>query len=225
MPTNPSLSKSISASQGAEAYLLRIELRHFKPAIYREVVVDPAIKLNKLHLVIQAAMGWENAHMYGFVRPSGKTVGNYWHAHAMDRYEPPNPDGFALDFEKSNSDRLTRLCDLLQAPKDKLLYMYDFGDDWEHLITLQSVVQTHEPLPWLIKAQNACPPEDCGGLPGFVNMLQAFTDPDHPEHADVKDWLGEDFVPGQMDFEALQKQVRKLQAKPAVRQAAKRKVV
>ena len=223
MPTsvNPK-TPAIADTLGAPAYLLRIELRNLKPAIYREVVVDPNISLSKLHKIIQAAMGWEDAHLYGFALHNGKASASYWRAPPEHKFEPPqNNEGFGagFDFETSQSDRTTRLKDVLQAPKDKLLYMYDFGDDWEHLITLKQLVRTTEPLPCLIKAQNACPPEDCGGWPGFIHMLEAFSDAQHPEHQQVREWLGEDFVPGAMDFAELQAAVRRLV--PKARKASK----
>jgi hypothetical protein len=197
---------------GAIGFLLRIELRYFTPKIYRDVIVDPDIPLSKLHKIIQAAMGWENAHLYGFALHNGKPSANYWRAPSGHKFEPKqNDDGF--NFEPSNRDSTTFVSHVLRKAKDKLLYMYDFGDDWEHLITLKDIGRTKQPMPWLIKAQNACPPEDCGGMPGFVNMLEAFTDAKHPEHKEVREWLGDDFVPGALDFAALQAAVRKLQPK------------
>jgi Plasmid pRiA4b ORF-3-like protein len=213
MPRSPANQPSSSADDiGSVGYLLHVELRYFKPAIYRDVIVDPSIPLSKLHKIIQAAMGWEDAHLYGFALHNGKPSASYWRALSNQKFEPPqNDDGMGWD--RSNSDRTTLLSHVLRKPKDKLLYMYDFGDDWEHLITLKDIVRTKEPMPWLVKAQNACPPEDCGGMPGFVNMLDAFTNPKHPEHEGVREWLGDDFEPGAFDFSALQAAVKRLQPK------------
>ncbi len=214
LPSKSPATSASSAKHQPQVYLLRIELCHLDPVIYREVLVDSSMTLAKLHLVIQAAMGWDNCHMYGFARCSGKggkAKAGYWGASAQDRFDPPGENLF--DSDAVASDRATLVGDVLQKPKDMLFYMYDFGDDWEHLITLQSMAPAHEPLPILVKAEHACPPEDCGGMGGFINMIQAFVNPKHPEHEDVREWLGKDFEPGALDFEALQKNVARLQPK------------
>jgi hypothetical protein len=100
----------------------------------------------------------------------------------------------------------------MRAPKDKLLYLYDFGDDWEHLINLSAVVETDVALPRLLKAQQACPPEDCGGPPGAEYWASVWYDKSHPEHGIALQMFGE-HEPGWLNFEALQKAVKKLQAK------------
>jgi len=195
------------------AWLLRIELRDLKPAIYREVMVPPDITLRRLHAVIQAAMGWENAHLYGFAVPGPGRQGRFWAVPGSARIEPPaNSGGMeSMDAEPRN-DAAVKLHQVMAAPKDRLLYLYDFGDDWEHLITLKSMVRTPSPLPVLSKAQAGCPPEDCGGPPGYVHWCQAWWDATHPEHEDALDVLGED-EPGRLDFAALQAAVARLQPK------------
>jgi Plasmid pRiA4b ORF-3-like protein len=189
------------------AYQLRIELRHFKPAIYRDVLVDPATTLPKLHKLIQAAMGWDDVHLHGFALPlKGES---YWRVPSMRRFEKPNLDGWG---EPAQNESRFKLQDLLHAPKDKLLYLYDFGDDWEHVITLKAVVEADVPLPHLQKAQNACPPEDCGGPPGAEYWASVWHDKAHAEHDVALEMFGE-HAPGWLDFEALQKAVKKLQPK------------
>jgi hypothetical protein len=191
------------------AYLLRIELRDLKPAIYREVLVDPGITLRKLHAVIQAAMGWENTHMHAFAQPGGSQ--RFWRVPRNRMYEPRNPDDWS---EPANDDVRYKVDALLRAPKDKLLYMYDFGDNWEHVTILKSIGETDSPLPHLVKAQNGCPPEDCGGPPGAAQWAGAWHDPKHPEHETALQIYGNQ-EPGTLDFDQLQKAVRKLQRKKA----------
>ena len=191
------------------AYQLRIELRDFKPAIYRDVLVAPATPLPKLHKLIQAAMGWEDAHMHGFAKPLKNE--RYYRVPASHRFEKSDDFGWG---ERPNSEARFKLHDLVQEPKDKLLYLYDFGDDWEHLITLKAVVETNLTLPHLLKAQQGCPPEDCGGPPGAEYWASVWHDKHHEEH-DVALHMFGDKEPGWLDFEALQKAVKKLQPKPA----------
>ena len=189
------------------AYQLRIELRGFKPAIYRDVLVDPAMTLSKFHKLIQVAMGWEDVHLHGFALQQKNE--SYYRVPAIRRFEKPNPDGWG---ESAQNEARYKLQDLLLNPKDKLLYLYDFGDDWEHIITLKAVVETDVPLPHLLKAQNACPPEDCGGPPGAEYWSSVWYDKAHPEH-DIAEQMYGKHEPGWLDFEMLQKAVNRLKPK------------
>ncbi|TAG05962.1 MAG: plasmid pRiA4b ORF-3 family protein [Betaproteobacteria bacterium] len=200
------------------AYHLKIELRHLKPAIFREVLVAPDIKLSKLHDIIQAAMGWDDAHLHGFALLVGKE--SFYAVPPERRFEPASHD--PMDFGRPVGDESrTRLSDLLLAPKQKLAYNYDFGDDWEHLITLKAIVETEAALPTLIKAQHACPPEDCGGPPGFLDLAEAWHLPDHEMHEYARE-VFDDNGPGWFDVERLAKDVARLQ--PKARAGAKAKV-
>jgi hypothetical protein len=189
------------------AYQLCIELRDFKPAIYRDVLVDPGITLPKLHKLIQAAMGWEDVHMHGFAKPVKNE--RFWRVPSIRRFEKRTPQSLG---EAANNETRFRVMDLLQEPKDKLLYMYDFGDDWEHVITLKAVLETDAPLPHLLKAQCGCPPEDCGGPHGLGYWVSVWHNQNHEDHDVALDMFG-DHEPGCLDFEALQKAVTKLQPK------------
>ncbi len=191
------------------AYLLRIELKDFKPAIYREVLVAPDITLRAMHKVIQAAMGWENAHLYTFALPLRATE-SFWKIPNLRKWQKPNPDSWG---EAMGNDAKVRLCELLIAPKQRLLYLYDFGDEWLHTITLLAFSEAHVPLPHLLKAQNGCPPEDCGGPPGAENWAAAWYDATHEDHETALDMFGEQ-EPGSLDFAALQAAVAKLKQKP-----------
>ncbi len=194
------------------AYLLRIELKDFKPAIYREVLVGPDITLRALHKVIQAAMGWENAHLYAFAQPLRATE-SFWKIPNLRKWQKPTPDAWG---EPMGNDTKVKLCELLTAPTQRLLYLYDFGDEWLHTITLLAFSEAHVPLPHLLKAQNGCPPEDCGGPPGAEYWAAAWYDATHEDHETALDMFG-DQEPGFLDFVALQAAVAKL--KKPVRQA------
>lgn len=188
--------QALPAAPEKRAYLLRIELRDFKPAIWREVWVDPRTTLRKLHAIVQAAMGWEDAHLYGFAIPGRGRASRYWGVPAHQRFEPRQPDDFMGFGDRSKSDARTRLDQVLQATGDKLLYLYDYGDDWEHLITLKKLITTSEPLPLLVRATHGCPPEDCGGVGGFLHLAEVLNDPDDPEHEDMREFIDEIKGPG-----------------------------
>lgn len=190
----------------ALAYLLRIELLHLKPTVYRDILVAPDVTLRRLHTIIQAAMGWDNAHRYFFALPT-RAGENVWRIPSIRRWEPPNDDGWG---ERANSDGRTRLGEVLRAPRDRLLYLYDLGDEWLHRITLRDVVRTSYPLPYLLKAQQGCPPEDCGGPPGAAYWAAAWYDPQHEDHAIAREMFGDE-EPGTLHFAALQRAVARLQ--------------
>lgn len=160
---------------------LDIALKHIVPKISRRVLVDSSRTLEHLHEVIQAAMGWYNCHLFQFM-PSGRN-GSY--------YGIPHPD-FGEDMLDARKAKISKF---LAAPTDKILYEYDFGDSWEHLVTVKKV---HDPepgrkYPVCLSGKRNCPPEDCGGPWGYGALLEALADPKHPEHEDMMDWTGGDF--------------------------------
>ncbi|MEO0735115.1 MAG: plasmid pRiA4b ORF-3 family protein, partial [Bacteroidota bacterium] len=130
---------------------------------------------------IQTTFGWLGYHMHQF--SSGR-----------EYYAPPSPydfDDFAEDYAG-----LT-LADFLQAPKDKLIYEYDFGDSWEHRIELEKVLPPAggATYPRCIKGKRHRPPEDVGGVWGYEHFLAAIQDPKHPEHEELLEWAGGKFDP------------------------------
>ena len=218
--SDPMATKKTSTAAeapGASAYVLRIQLRGTKPAIWREVWVDAAITLRQLHHIIQSAMGWEEAHLHGFAVPGSGRAGRYWGIAPQLRYEPPSAD---MDFgDPSPDDARVRLAQLLRAPKDKLLYLYDYGDDWEHLVALKKIITTAEPLPLLVGAAETYPPEDCGGVHGYYELADALADPQHPQHGELSEWY-EGEKPGPLDqaaFDALADAVKVLRVTPKPR--------
>ena len=188
---------------------LRLKLDNVKPAVMRRLEVPLTIRLDRLHLVFQAAMGWTNSHLYEI---RARDVG----------WGMPDPDfgDGPLDASK------TRLADVLEDVGVKSLkYLYDFGDDWEHTIRIERVTDPVPGIayPRLIEAVGRCPPEDVGGPWGYSDFLDAITDPDHEEHAERLEWAGGPFDPTDPDTEALTKAVDKLARTWARRPSTKRK--
>ena len=190
------------------AFVLRIALRRLKPTVWREVLVSSSSTLRELHAVIHAAMGWDDDHLYAFARPEGNK--SFYQLDKTRLYEPPL-DSDPWDIP-GNDDATASIGDLLQAPKDRLLYMYDFGDSWEHLITLkqQVLIDADTPLPALLDAQRACPLEDCGGTKGWTELCDALTHPERPESAKLAA-LYQGFNPHAFECELRQKAVARLQ--------------
>ena len=191
------------------AYLLRIELQDVQPAVIREVLVDPGITLRALHKVIQAAMGWQTSHLHAFALPE-RATDSFWEVPKTRQWQEPDPDGWG---EPTGNDAKITLGELLTAPQQQLLYVYDFGDDWQHTITLLAIKKADAPLPHLVAAQTGCPPEDCGGLPGLEYWTGAWHDTRHESHDIARLMFGE-FGPGYLDVAALHAALFKLRKKP-----------
>jgi hypothetical protein len=160
-------------------YQLKISLKGAKPPIWRRLLIADSVSLPKLHQAIQIAMGWTDSHLHQFV------VGGIC-------YGMPDPDWG--DMETLDETRY-KLNQIMRAEKDSIIYEYDFGDGWEHKITLEKILPFDQKtrLPQCVKGKGACPPEDVGGIWGYYDFLEAIADPSHPEHEDFKEWVGGDF--------------------------------
>ena len=171
----------------AQIYQLRIELQYLKPAIWRRVLVPGSIKLSKFHVVILWSMGWQGGHMHEFV--IGQT-----------NYGEPDPE-FPQAPPVVREDRVT-LQQALGGLKT-IRYIYDFGDDWEHKIKLEKTLPFDPEMkhPQCIAGQYACPPEDVGGVDGYLDFLDAIRNPAHEEHASMLEWIGGGFDPLTFDLD------------------------
>ena len=165
---------------------IRIELQGWRPKIWRKVDVALATDLGTLHEIIQAAMGWQNYHMYMFVA-GGESYGRHF------------PE--AKSYLTMHPSQKTTLHDLLNRGVKRFVYEYDFGDGWRHDIIVgksrDGSADTNYPL--FVAGEGRCPPEDVGGVWGFKNFLEIMMDPDHPEHGEMREWYGDDFDPAAMD--------------------------
>jgi hypothetical protein len=180
---------------------LRISLTDTDPEIWRLVEVPAEITLKDLHMVIQAAMGWENAHLFEF------HVGR-------ERIVAPGMGDVGFSGNSPPSAARVALADLAADGVKRFAYVYDMGDSWEHVIKIQKILPA-DPVasyPRLIDGAGRCPPEDVGGVPGFYAFLEAIGDPDHPDHEDQRDWYGDTFDPAHMDRPRIDKQLAAIAA-------------
>ena len=176
---------------------LKITLDDVEPQVLRRIEVPISLRLDRLHLTIQVAMGWTNSHLYEI---RARDVG--WGIP-----DPDWPDG-PLDARKA------RLIDVLEDTGAKTLhYTYDFGDNWEHTIKVERLV---DPVPGalyprLLKALGRCPPEDVGGSPGYEEFLAAMADPNHERHAEMIEWTGfNSYDPTGVDVDAIDVELARL---------------
>jgi len=178
---------------------LRIKLDDVEPVVVRRLEVPLTIRLDRLHLVLQAAMGWTNSHLYEI---RARDVG----------WGMPDPDfgDGPLDASK------VRLIDVLEdVGVRSLKYLYDFGDRWEHSVRIERVTDAVAGViyPRLVEAVGRCPPEDVGGPWAYREFLDAIADPDHKDHADRLEWVGGPFDPTDTGVERLTRAVERLAKK------------
>lgn len=165
---------------------ITITLLDVQPSVRRVIEVPIAITLADLHVIIQAAMGWQDSHLYEF-HDERRVFGSSSADHGV------------------SSAAKTTLTDLLTGTKRRIRYVYDMGDDWQHRLEITRLggAVAGVTYPRLIEAQGRCPPEDVGGWPGFGQFLEAVTDPNHPEHAELRDWYHGEFDPNDPNQSAL----------------------
>jgi len=178
----------MATKQLRNIYQVKITLIGSKPPIWRTVLVPSDLRLGAFHDVIQAVMGWTESHLHQFI--ANKIF-----------YGVPDDD-FGMEIEDESKYKLSQL---LKMEKDSLIYEYDFGDSWEHKILLEKILpfDTKTALPVCIKGKRACPPEDCGGIWGYEELLEAISNPKHPDHENMLEWLGGEFDPEEFDLEEI----------------------
>lgn len=163
-------------------YQIKVTLAGSTPSIWRRLDVPADLSLAQLHGVIQIAFDWDDSHLHMFKTEVG-TFG----------VPDPGDDGRII------SDQRTLLTDVADVGST-FDYVYDFGDDWQHAVTVEERLPPDESdrAPRCIEGEQAAPPEDSGGIPGYFGMLDSLADPQHPDHHDRLDWLGLD-EPGEFD--------------------------
>lgn len=175
---------------------LKVTLRDVEPEVWRRMLVPADLHLGKLHPVINEAMGWTNSHLHMF-RLRDRKFG-----------DTRAPDAGELNIEDERKARL----DALVGAGQKLTYDYDFGDGWRHEVLVEKVVDRDERLsyPLCIGGARACPPADCGGPPGYENLVAAQADAKHPEHDEVLTWVGGHLDPEGFDVNRTNTALREL---------------
>jgi hypothetical protein len=192
------MSTKFKRAQPVRIYQMRIELQHVEPKIWRRILVPDTLKLAKLDRVVQAAMGWTNSHLHD------------WQIEQR-RYGIPSDEwlgtGDMLDERKFTVGAV--LGDSVRT----FAYSYDFGDGWDHSIFVEECLPVREgqnDWPMCVAGENACPPEDVGGPPGYMDFLEAMYNPRHEQHADYWRWWGGPFDPKSFGINAANLAIRKL---------------
>jgi hypothetical protein len=180
----------------ARAVTLKVTLDQVDPPIWRRLAVRRDCPLGELHDIIQAVMGWENYHLHEFRLDNS-------------RYGPVDP---SWDMDPRILDELCfQLDDLLDEGAPVFRYLYDFGDGWNHTVQVESECDAAEfdRLPVCIDGERSCPPEDCGGVWGYDELLEALADPNHERHEELSGWIDPDFDPEKFDLSAANRELRR----------------
>lgn len=187
---------------------LRIELKNTDPPIWRLVEVPTSVTLKVLHDIVQVTMGWLDFHLWEMV-VNGQAYGL------------PMEEDWGTAPRKL-ADRV-RLRDVLAPDTTTIDYTYDFGDSWEHKL-INSDVRPGDittACPRFIAGERDCPPEDCGGIPGFYELLEARGDPKHPDHDEITEWLDE-YDPDELDIFRIEVALGRIAAR---RNAAAKRII
>jgi hypothetical protein len=188
-------AKKRKPKKAPDIYQIQISLNEHTPKIWRQIQLKSDTLLSDLHKIIQTTMGWTNSHLHQFMKDG-------------ECYSEPSPG----DEELERIDYLKiKLSAMLKKEKDTFMYEYDFGDGWEHTIILEKIlpVDLKTKYPVCLDGKMKCPPEDCGGVSGFKDMLKILKNKNHEEYQSYIVWLGGEFNPKEFDLVKINKILRK----------------
>ena len=173
MPTSP----------GQTVVECTIELSRVEPRVWRRLLVPATVRLDQLHRVFQAAMGWEDIHLHSF------EIGGECYGTQFD------------DPEDELDEKAFTVVAAVRA-NERFSYEYDFGDSWEHDVTVHRVWQITKGLKFAVclDGANACPPENVGGSSGYKHLLAVLADHTHEEHEHLRGWVGRPVDPAEFDL-------------------------
>ena len=172
--------------ENSETFQFKIQIKNItKPPVWRRITVPSYFTFGQLHSVICVVFGWTGGHLYSF-SPNGYgsspeiTSSDEWDVFA----DTKSDDGL----EASE----TRLSEFFAKVGEHMIYIYDFGDDWTHVVTLEKIIPEVSRQAACLAGKGACPPEDCGGAWAYQDLKEIMADKKHPEYAEMAEWLGLD---------------------------------
>jgi len=179
-----------------DLYRVHVSLREIEPAIWRRIELSSQTTLKQFHRILQIAMGWENYHLHEYI-VDGR------------RYGTPEP----VYDEPGEVVREVgaRLASVLPKPGSQILYVYDFGDYWQHDVRLEAILPRDPGIqyPRILEGRRSCPPEDCGGTGGYADLLEILLDPTHEEFEHMRGWAGPGFNAEVYSIDAANQRLRR----------------
>lgn len=178
-------------------FQFKVELKDIQPPIWRRFETSSGITFHQLHKILQIVMGWQDSHLYEF-------------DFGQKSIRLPNHE-FSSEERTELSSRREMLEVHLRTEGQAVDYIYDFGDYWVHLLTLERVKSDSEDASLLCTGgERNCPPEDCGGIPGYEEILRITSNPLDPEYESILEWLGDEYDPEYFDTKAVNDELTRM---------------
>jgi len=180
-----------------KVYQFKVTLQGMRPPIWRRFQVYNDITFYEFHRILQEVMGWYNAHL---------------HAFDLGGWQITDPETLAEGWYDGEDECKARLNKHIKQEKQKFRYEYDFGDSWDHDVLLEKIlpVEANIHYPRCLKGKRACPPEDCGGVWGYANLLKIMADETNPEREEFLDWLDGEIDPEEFDLKEINAQLARM---------------
>ncbi len=202
------IEAEVEANLARFACGIHVELEDVEPAIWRRFLLPANATFFELHCAIQNAMGWTGSHLHSF--ECWDPVEGF-----LEIGIPPGDEEDDFLTQEVASGFEVLVGNFLTPASPRCHYEYDFGDGWRHRVEVEAwvPVDAEQSYPVMVDGERACPPEDCGGPPGYASFLQAIGDPKHEEHESMLEWVGGAFDPeafsvGAVTFEDPEERVR-----------------
>jgi len=188
-------------------YYLKVTLKDSKPPIWRDILVPSDLTLEELHYVIQTVMGWGNSHLHQFIAEEVLYT---------DDINSDNSDEYGLDTrdedEQDRNEKKYTVSQILTKEQACIIYEYDLGDSWTHKIELKKILPAdpNARQARCLRGEKACPPEDCGGIWGYTDMLETLRNAKNSDKKEILAWLGNDFNPDYFNIDEINGLLRHL---------------
>jgi hypothetical protein len=174
-------------------YQLKITIDGIAPPIWRTIQVPDTFSLNKLHHIIQISFGWTNSHLYCFGDD-----------------DVPITDPLLWGDGTTRWDKKVKIKDILQKEGDNLSYEYDLGDSWKHTIVLEKIENGISKSIRCLDGAKAAPPEDCGGIHGYQELIHHLKHPEKDGYLELLEWLDDDYDLEHFNLEEVNQELKGL---------------